>query len=165
VVEQTLRTNYHGTLETTRALLPLLRPGGRVVNVASSMGGLQRYAPALRSAFLAAGSEEQVTALMERFHAAVAAGTEGQQGWPSNAYAVSKAGVIALTRTLAAEQEGGGRGVLVNACCPGWVRTDMTRGGGTKTPDEGGQTPVLLALGDIGGKAGLFWRSERVVKW
>ena len=39
------------------------------------------------------------------------------------AYNVSKHGLIGLTRTLAAEW--GGRGVRVNAVCPGWVKTAM----------------------------------------
>jgi NAD(P)-dependent dehydrogenase (short-subunit alcohol dehydrogenase family) len=39
------------------------------------------------------------------------------------AYNVSKHGLIGLTRTLAAEW--GGRGVRVNAVCPGWVKTGM----------------------------------------
>lgn len=41
----------------------------------------------------------------------------------------------------------------------------MTRGGGTKTPDEGAQTPVMLALNDIGGKTGGFWQSEKQIEW
>ena len=39
------------------------------------------------------------------------------------AYNASKHGLIGLTRTLAAEW--GGRGVRVNAVCPGWVKTEM----------------------------------------
>jgi NAD(P)-dependent dehydrogenase (short-subunit alcohol dehydrogenase family) len=39
------------------------------------------------------------------------------------AYNSSKHGLIGLTRTLAAEW--GGRGVRVNAVCPGWVKTPM----------------------------------------
>jgi NAD(P)-dependent dehydrogenase (short-subunit alcohol dehydrogenase family) len=38
-------------------------------------------------------------------------------------YNASKHGLIGLTRTLAVEW--GGRGVRVNAVCPGWVKTDM----------------------------------------
>jgi NAD(P)-dependent dehydrogenase (short-subunit alcohol dehydrogenase family) len=40
-----------------------------------------------------------------------------------SAYNASKHGLIGLTRTLAAEW--GGRGVRVNAVCPGWVKTQM----------------------------------------
>lgn len=40
-----------------------------------------------------------------------------------SAYNVSKHGLVGLTRTLAAEW--GGRGVRVNAVCPGWVKTAM----------------------------------------
>jgi len=39
------------------------------------------------------------------------------------AYNASKHGLVGLTRTLAAEW--GGRGVRVNAVCPGWVKTEM----------------------------------------
>ncbi len=39
------------------------------------------------------------------------------------AYNASKHGLIGLTRTLAAEW--GGRGIRVNAVCPGWVKTEM----------------------------------------
>ena len=40
-----------------------------------------------------------------------------------SAYNSSKHGLIGLTRTLAAEW--GGRGVRVNAVCPGWIKTEM----------------------------------------
>ena len=39
------------------------------------------------------------------------------------AYNASKHGLVGLTRTLAAEW--GGRGIRVNAVCPGWVKTAM----------------------------------------
>jgi NAD(P)-dependent dehydrogenase (short-subunit alcohol dehydrogenase family) len=39
------------------------------------------------------------------------------------AYNASKHGLIGLTRTLAVEW--GGKGVRVNAVCPGWVKTEM----------------------------------------
>lgn len=96
-------------------------------------------------------------------------------GYPVAAYATSKAGVIAAAKALGAllkkeagtegGGEEGGNAVLLNACCPGWVRTDMTKGGGNKTPDQGAMTPVMLALADLGGVAGEFWRDEKVVQW
>jgi len=60
------------------------------------------------------------------------------------AYNASKHGLIGLTRTLAAEW--GGRGVRVNAVCPGWVKTgmdvtDQAAGGYTDT-DITGRVPM-----------------------
>lgn len=102
---------------------------------------------------------------MEGFIAAVKQGNESQQGWPSAAYAVSKCGVIGMTKAIARHQEQQGSTVLVNSCCPGFVSTDMTKGRGAKSVDEGAQTPVLLALGDIGGVNGEFWQHEKVIEW
>jgi len=61
-----------------------------------------------------------------------------------SAYNASKHGLIGLTRTLAAEW--GGRGVRVNAVCPGWVKTEMDdedqAGGGYTDADIQGRTPM-----------------------
>src|ERR671917_147040 len=60
------------------------------------------------------------------------------------AYNASKHGLIGLTRTLAAEW--GGRGVRVNAVCPGWVKTEMDQedqaSGGYTDEDIKGRTPM-----------------------
>ena len=60
------------------------------------------------------------------------------------AYNASKHGLIGLTRTLAAEW--GGRGVRVNAVCPGWVKTEMDvrdqAGGGYADADITGRVPM-----------------------
>ncbi len=55
-----------------------------------------------------------------------------------SAYNASKHGLIGLTRTLAAEW--GGRGVRVNAVCPGWIKTEM---------DESDRGPGRYADADI----------------
>jgi NAD(P)-dependent dehydrogenase (short-subunit alcohol dehydrogenase family) len=61
-----------------------------------------------------------------------------------SAYNASKHGLIGLTRTLAAEW--GGRGVRVNAVCPGWVKTEMDVadqvGGGYNDADIEGVNPM-----------------------
>jgi NAD(P)-dependent dehydrogenase (short-subunit alcohol dehydrogenase family) len=60
------------------------------------------------------------------------------------AYNASKHGLIGLTRTLAAEW--GGRGVRVNAVCPGWVKTEMDiadqSAGGYSDADITGRVPM-----------------------
>ena len=61
-----------------------------------------------------------------------------------SAYNASKHGLIGLTRTLAAEW--GGRGVRVNAVCPGWVKTEMDTadqaGGSYTDADITGRVPM-----------------------
>ena len=126
-----------------------------------------KYSPAIRDRFASSTSVSAITSLMDDFTTAVEKGAQAERGWPSAAYAVSKSGVIGMTRAVGREEAArwGGRGVLVNACCPGFVNTDMTRGRGPKSVDEGARTPVMLALGDLGGKTGEFWENERVVEW
>lgn len=166
VVKETLQCNYYGTLAATRSLLPLIRPGGRLVNVSSMVGHLNSaYSAELRSAFAESKTVDDVTKLMESFTSAVEQGKETELGWPSAAYKVSKTGVTGMTRAIAAEETEKGSGVLVNSCCPGYVDTDMTKGRGSKTVDEGAQTPVLLACGDIGGIGGEFWENKKVSEW
>jgi len=60
------------------------------------------------------------------------------------AYNASKHGLVGLTRTLAAEW--GGRGVRVNAVCPGWVKTPM---------DDASQADGLYSDDDITGRVPL----------
>ena len=102
---------------------------------------------------------------MEQFTSAVEAGQEKEQGWPSAAYSVSKSGVTGMTRAVALEERKSGGVRLVNSCCPGYVKTDMTKGRGMRSVDDGAKTPVMLALGDIGNVVGEFWQNEKVIEW
>jgi carbonyl reductase 1 len=165
VVKQTLGCNYHGTLEATRTFLPLMKPGGRIVSLASMVGRLGRYSASLQERFRNPASVDAVTELMDEFAGAVRRGKEKEEGWPSAAYAVSKAGIISMTRALAKELEKKGPNVEVTCCCPGWVVTDLTKGRGTKTVDQGAQTPVLLALQGSGGNSGSYWTNEKIAEW
>lgn len=165
VVKETLAINYYGTVYATNQFLTIIRSGGRLVNVASMVGTLDKYSSTIRNRFLSAKSEDDIIQLMRDFEASVAAGKEKQDGWPSAAYAVSKAGLIGATKAIAERQKSKDKSVLINACCPGFVNTDMTKGRGHKTPDEGAKTPVLLALADIAGQTGFFWQSEKPIEW
>jgi NAD(P)-dependent dehydrogenase (short-subunit alcohol dehydrogenase family) len=79
------------------------------------------------------------------------------------AYNASKHGLIGLTRTLAAEW--GGRGVRVNAVCPGWVKTEMDvvsqSGGHYSDGDITGRVPMArFATPDDVANAILFLADE-----
>ncbi len=125
VVRTTLQCNYYGTLETTQEFLSLIRDGGRVVNVSSVSGKLYNFSSALQNKFKTAKTHNEITALMESFKSAVAAGREKEEGWPSAAYATSKAGVTSMTRCIAEDLKTKGSKTLVNACCPGYVRVRL----------------------------------------
>ena len=114
-----LDTNLSAAFRLTRrALRPMIRSRfGRVVNIASIVGGVR--------------------------------GNAGQAN-----YAASKAGLVAMTRTVAAEVAR--RGVTVNAVAPGLIETDMTEGLGENllehvparragTPDEVAECVRFLA--------------------
>lgn len=77
------------------------------------------------------------------------------------AYSVSKAGLNALTRILAAELRGDG--ILVNAICPGWTDTDMGQGG--RPVAEGAAGIVWAAELPDGGPTGGFFRDGRPLAW
>ncbi len=80
------------------------------------------------------------------------------------AYNASKHGLVGLTRTLAAEW--GGRGVRVNAVCPGWVKTEMDAadqaGGSYVDADITGRVPMgRFARPDDIARAIAFLADER----
>ena len=87
----------------------------------------------------------------------------GGMGGTAPAYRISKAGLNALTASLHGEY--GGRGLLANSVCPGWVRSDMGGEGAPRSLEQGADTPVWLARFRPGSPAGLFWRDRAVIDW
>lgn len=77
-------------------------------------------------------------------------------------YRVSKAGLNALTRVLAAELAD--TGILVNAASPGRVRTAMNPNAAL-TPEEGADTPIWLATLHADGPSGGFFRDRQPLSW
>jgi carbonyl reductase 1 len=161
---QTLATNYFGAAAVTDALVPLIPRGGRVVMVSSGMGELSVVGPALRARLLAPSLDRAaVDALMRDFVDQVSRGEQERHGWPSNAYSVSKVGLNALTRVLAPALAG--RGIAINAVCPGWVRTDL---GGARAPrsvEQGAAGIVWAALLPPEGPTGGFFRDGQAIPW
>jgi NAD(P)-dependent dehydrogenase (short-subunit alcohol dehydrogenase family) len=161
---RTLATNYFGAAAMTEALLPLLPRGGRVVMVSSGMGELSVVSPELQRRFLdPALDRPALDALMNEFVAAVDSGEHRRRGWPSNAYSVSKVGLNALVRVLAPGLRG--RGVLVNAVCPGWVQTDMGGRAAPRTVEQGASGIVWAATLPAEGPTGGFFRDRRPISW
>lgn len=169
-VAETLETNYYGLLDLTRSLLPHMKQGGRMVNISSMVGKLNKYSREITARFKEARSVEDISALMEEYQKAVREGKHEERGWPQTAYGVSKAGVTGLTRVLGGmiqrgDMEGVVEGVKVNCCCPGYVRTDINKGRGRKSADQGAEDPVHLALGTIENANGEFWEHGAVSSW
>jgi NAD(P)-dependent dehydrogenase (short-subunit alcohol dehydrogenase family) len=89
-------------------------------------------------------------------------GSLDSMGAGTPAYAVSKAGLNALTRVLAAELRS--ERILVNSVCPGWVATDMGGAGGR--PVAEGAASILWGV-DLpdGGPSGGFFRDGQPLPW
>jgi NAD(P)-dependent dehydrogenase (short-subunit alcohol dehydrogenase family) len=81
----------------------------------------------------------------------------------SPAYSVSKSALNALTQLLADSVRG--ENVLVNAVCPGWVRTDMGGANAERSVEQGADGIVWLAELPDGGPSGGFFRDRQPLAW
>ncbi|XP_038588462.1 carbonyl reductase [NADPH] 1-like, partial [Micropterus salmoides] len=170
--EVTLKTNFFATRDMLTHFLPIIKAGGRVVNVSSfvSSRALNQCSAALQERFRSEDiTEEELVGLMQRFVDEAKKGEHKQGGWPETAYGISKTGLTTLSMILARRlsKERPHDGILLNACCPGWVRTDMAGPKAPKSPDEGAVTPVYLALLPPGATEphGKFVSDKEVQPW
>ncbi|XP_060062642.1 carbonyl reductase [NADPH] 1-like [Ylistrum balloti] len=152
--ESLMKTNFTGLCNVSEVLFPLLRPHARVVNVSSmiSVAALFKCSNELQQKFTDQNiSSGELKRLMQQFVDCVHAGTHGDCGWPTgkltSGYGVSKIGATVMSFIQQREFLRDSRpDIVVNACCPGYVKTDLTGQLGTKTTDQGAETPLYLAL-------------------
>lgn len=164
IAARTLEVNFYGAARLTDALIPILGRGARVVMVSSGMGELSAFAPPLRDRFLdPALDRDGVERLAQAFLEHVRRGEHEQRGWPSSAYRVSKALMNALVRLLAGPLRE--HGILVNAVCPGWVRTDLGGGAAPRSVEEGAASVVWTVMLPDDGPTGGFFRDGHPIRW
>ena len=154
--EVNIKTNFYGVRNTCDILFPLLKPGARVVNLASSSGWLSKKiggsdkGDALKEKFASSGTTltfNELSNLMNTFIALAKEDKHLENGWPRSAYAVSKIGLSALTRIQQQEfDQDPSKDLVVNHAHPGWVGTDLTKYKGPLTIDEGAKSSIYCAL-------------------
>jgi NAD(P)-dependent dehydrogenase (short-subunit alcohol dehydrogenase family) len=111
-----------------RTFAPMLRPGGRLLVVASSLGTLGRLPEELRPLFEDA-TLGQVEYAVESWRSAIHSNTAAEAGWPRWINVPSKVAQVAAVRAVAAERREHdlATGTLVAAVCPGMVDTRASR--------------------------------------
>lgn len=162
----TLDVNYHGTMQVTQALLPLLLDSNavdpRIVNVASMAGKLKQLSPARQRSFTSPSlTIGELDGLVGEFEADVAAGKDlGAAGWGRSNYGFSKLAVIAATKVYARLHPS----IKINACCPGYCDTDMSSHKGPRPPSEGAKNAVIPAT-MTGCPTGEFFQDVKLSSW
>ena len=171
-VDAVAETNNLATSRVLREFAPRMRPGGRLLVVASALGTLDKLDERVRARFAAAATSlDAVDALVAEWRAAVKAG-RGEFGTWLNV--PSKVAQVAAVRAVARERrdEDLARGVLVAALCPGLIDTAASRPwfadmSSAQTPDEAAAWPVELAVGEAFDPAfyGELVQFGRVLPW
>jgi NAD(P)-dependent dehydrogenase (short-subunit alcohol dehydrogenase family) len=174
VVGAYVDANNLGTTRVLRAFSPILRPGGRLLVVASTLGSLRELPPELHGRFdTDAMTLDDVDSAMRAWRDAVIGGRAADEGWPDFINIPSKVGQVAAMRVLARERRAWDRpnGTLVAAVCPGMIDTgasrpwfDMT---GAQTPAEAAVALIRLALDPLADDRfyGELVRFARVLPW
>lgn len=101
-------------------------------------------------------TEEKVDEVVEEFLKDFKEGLLEAKGWPIglSAYHVSKVTLNAYTRVLSSRLPAE---FCVNCVCPGFVKTDLNCHTGFLNPEEGAESPVILAMLPKGGPSGQFF--------
>lgn len=131
-----------------RSFAPILREGGRLIVVASSLGTLDHLDPKVQPLFDGTTLGE-VEAAVEEYRRSVHAGTTAEDGWPDWVNLPSKVAQVAAVRAVAAERRESDliTNTLIASVCPGLVDTRASRPwfddfSQARTPAEAAQ-PIL----------------------
>jgi carbonyl reductase 1 len=154
-VDAVAETSNLATSAILRSFAPRLRPGGRLVVVASALGTLDKLDERVRPRFAAAAaaSLDGVDELVAQWRAAVRSGRAEQEGFGTWLNIPSKVAQVAAVRAVAGERRDAdlAAGRLVVALCPGLIDTDASRPwfadmSTAQTPAQAAEWPVELAL-------------------
>ncbi|KAG6459698.1 carbonyl reductase [NADPH] 3 [Manduca sexta] len=163
--EQTIFVNYFSLVSVCDILFPIVKNGGRVVNISSSLGHLSHIpSEDLRKRFIDPKlTVNELSALMQQYVDAAKQGTQEAE-WGKSSYVVSKVGVTALTKIQ--HRVLSDRDIKVNAVHPGYVDTDMSNHQGPLTIDQGASAPLYIALDAPDSVKGEYvWFDSRIVNW
>lgn len=177
--EDVIGTNYTGTKNMIKAMIPLMRPsasGARIVSVSSRLGRLNGRRNRIgnvelreRLGDVESLTEEFIDETMNLFLQQVKDGTWESGGWPQvfTDYSLSKLGVNCFTRLMGRilEDRPEGEKIYINCYCPGWVKTAMTGWAGHTSPEEGADTAVWLALLPDQFVSGKFFAERREINF
>ena len=173
-VDAVAETSNLATTHILRAFGPRLRPGGRLIVVASALGTLERLDPRVRPRFAEATDLDAVDALVADWRHAVHEGRARDAGYGSWLNIPSKVAQVAAVRAVARERRADdlAHGRLIMALCPGLVDTDASRPwfedmSQAQTPAQAASWPVELALSDRFDPAfyGELVQFARVIPW
>jgi len=154
-VDAVAETNNVATSRILRAFAPRLRPGGRLIIVASALGTLDKLDERIADRFAQAAAEsvDAVDALVADWRACVLAGHAERDGFGSWLNIPSKVAQVAAVRAVARERRAADLAAnrLIMALCPGLIDTDASRPwfddmSAAQSPAEAASWPVELAL-------------------
>ena len=167
---ETCLTNFVGTKNVTEALLPHMNKNGRICQVASLAGSPNANFPGKENSLRArildpALTEEGLMAIYEEYIASTEQNDYKLFKKLSTKYPMSKCLLIAHTRLFAQKIADDSRKLLVNACCPGYVATDMTDNKGTLNINQGAATPLHVCQLPPGASNGGMFSQAKLFDW
>lgn len=152
---ETFKINVWGLLNVMKKFYPIIRENGRMVNMSSfvsqmtEFGFTPKWGHPMQRQIGQLNKDltlEKLEEVARKYESDCDAGTDEKEGWPQTSYGMSKLFVNAITKVYGKIAKNDNRGVLVNCCSPGYVKTDMSGNSGGTSWDVGAKTSVWLSL-------------------